>query len=58
MNSFIAFSSLGDGGAGNESNENVDAVRASISGGGGNENIESVIHEGIASSGLNGDASM
>lgn len=51
----IAFNSLGDGGAGSESSENVDAVSVSESGGGGNENIESVIHDGIASSGLNGD---
>lgn len=56
LNSFIAFNSVGDGGAGKESNENVDAIIASdSSGGGGSENIESVIHDGIASSGLNGD---
>lgn len=41
VNSFIAFNSLGDGGAGSESSENVDAVSMSVSGGGGNENIES-----------------
>lgn len=51
----IAFNSLGDGGAGNESSENVDAFNVSESGGGGNENIESVIQDGIVSSGLNGD---
>lgn len=39
-----------------ESNENVDAINASDSiGGGGNENIESVMQDGIASKGLNGD---
>lgn len=36
----------------------MEPVSASISGGGGNENIESVMHDGITSRGLNGDASM
>lgn len=55
----MAFNSLGLGGAGSESNENVEPVSVSISvGGGGSENIESVMHDGITSSGLNGDASI
>lgn len=48
-------SSLGGGGGGNESNDNVDALIISLSsGGGGNENVESVMHDGIDSNGLNG----
>ena len=54
----MACNSLGLGGAGNESNENVEPVSVSASGGGGSENIESVMHDGITSSGLNGDASI